>query len=183
VRWNKKENKVKVLNNLPEAFKGKEHNYSGLKCFGGHVWAFPYEANMVLKINPVDGTINQAVEFGSVCGDIGNDTFPPQNCIFVQQKNGKILLHTGATSCFVEYDIASRGLETYDILFAPAVTPANMEAGADMPIFETARLGLTQLIDCARHREKNVDIYNEKHGGGKSGAAIYKYCKEAVLKG
>ena len=187
VKWNPKTKEYKEFSDFPKGYVKCRYSFQGIAYVNGYVWLLPSMTNIALKINVQDENISIAEEFQPVCGLKGTSLFS-QNYIFSKSSGNMIYAETGKDNKFIEYNVKTKELYEKNILFSEEnKITLKRNLFAEGGILHENALSLEDYIEYIKLKtidNKQINSFKDsiKNSDGTSGAAIYSYCKNKILK-
>jgi hypothetical protein len=180
VKWNRETGDTKIFTDFPKGFvPGVRFNFYSILRFNQHIFVFPYEANMILKIDVDTDKIECFAEVDHFNGlnnyhHYGRSVVIGDYIYVVSMKEGlqKICPETGEIEN-LQKKLSSPDEETIrgtPIFSPPSATPSRVFS-------ESAFVGLQDLINGLKKGEAG-NIRREQGAAGSAGKDIYGRVRE-----
>jgi hypothetical protein len=119
-RWNKETGEVKEHRNYPIMFDSGGDAFFSSCCANGYVWLFPYKANMILKLNTMNGEMETVKIF-----DGPPDVRGRCHYTHLMAETGKILVLTVDRNELLSIDTRMQTIETGRLRFPDDLNGSN----------------------------------------------------------
>lgn len=180
VRWSP-ETSYKEYDRFPANFSYGKVSFWGICYISGHVWLFPNQANMTLKINIGDESITVSEEFPTE----SHSDDPASEYIYLRVLDGKIFAFTGKSKKLIKYDCEFQQRQEDHIV----VSADDLSVLVRTDIFNKDIAACTTPWDCMffeNHWQSLADYlagtvrFNEQEEAGKLSARQIEICKNTI---